>query len=483
MAFKKYFLFLKGFGIIEIIVAMGIFLIIVTSGATIVIQQFNSNRLGQEETEATLFAQEGIEAARSIKNQDWANLTTGTHGLDNSGGSWVLSGTSNTTGKFTREVIIENVERNIGGDIVTSGGTFDPDTFKITSSVNWDFTSSRNNTVDVLTYLTNFSKTISLGGWASPIMENSLDLTGNENGLKVSVLGSYAYVARDNNSPGLNVVDITAIPASVGSLNLDGKANNIFTSGSHAYLATESDSREMDIIDISAPTSPSLTGSFDASHIKNANGIYVDGSYAYLVRDRDGKTNREEFFILDISTPSSPNQTGVLNLSGNAYEVYISGDYAYVASSDDAKELIVIDIANKSSPNEVASINLSGNSNALTVAGYGNYIFLGRSNGDVAIIDVTYPTSPNLVATFDAGEAVNDITTDSSNNLLFLGTDNTTNEFQVVNVTAPNTPTLFGSVDLVVNSDLKGVFYDSGSDRVIAVGDGNTNEVIIFAPQ
>ncbi|MCH7730623.1 type II secretion system protein, partial [Patescibacteria group bacterium] len=45
-----------GFGIIEIIVAMGIMIIIAATGASTVLHSFSANRLGDEETNATLFA-------------------------------------------------------------------------------------------------------------------------------------------------------------------------------------------------------------------------------------------------------------------------------------------------------------------------------------------------------------------------------------------------------------------------------------------
>ena len=54
------------FGLIETIVALGIFLIIAVTGVTTVLHSYSINRLSQEETQAKLYAQEGIEAVKSI---------------------------------------------------------------------------------------------------------------------------------------------------------------------------------------------------------------------------------------------------------------------------------------------------------------------------------------------------------------------------------------------------------------------------------
>jgi len=164
----------NGFGLIEVIVAMGIFVIIAVTGATTVVHTLAVNRLGDEETEAYLFAQEGIEAVRSIKNQGWLTPFLGTNcasgcGLSSGGGSWAFSGSNNTLSagggrNYTRTVTVEQAQRDGSGNIVDSGGTADMDLYKVTSTVNWDFTTARNNTVSLITYLTRWEKPVPGGG-------------------------------------------------------------------------------------------------------------------------------------------------------------------------------------------------------------------------------------------------------------------------------------------------------------------------------
>ena len=154
-----------GFGIIEFIVAMGIFLIIGASGATNIISSFSSNRLADEETQASLYAQEGIEAVKSIKNQGWQSPFLDTDcsiscGVGIIGASWTWMGTENIFGKFTRTIEVSDVFRDSANNIVSSGGSKDPSTKKITSTVVWNFSPSRQNNISLSTYLTNFRKPI-----------------------------------------------------------------------------------------------------------------------------------------------------------------------------------------------------------------------------------------------------------------------------------------------------------------------------------
>jgi len=149
----------SGQSIIEVIIALAIFVFIVGSGVVAILGAFTTTRLAEEETQATQFASQGIEAVKSIRNQGWNNLNNGIYGLSNSSGDWTFSGLSDDPdgqGKFVRAVTISNVERNGNNDIVSSGGTIDDQTKHVLVAVTWDFTPTRNNIVELETYLTNW---------------------------------------------------------------------------------------------------------------------------------------------------------------------------------------------------------------------------------------------------------------------------------------------------------------------------------------
>lgn len=147
-----------GQSIIEVIVALGIFLIIVTSSVIAVLASFSVTRLAQEKTQAVNLATEGLEAVKSIRNQNWDNLVTGNYGVVNNNGVWSLSPQADLdpSAKFTRLISINDVNRDLNHDLLTTGGTLDPETKKISSQVTWNFTPTRFNTVTMTLYLTNW---------------------------------------------------------------------------------------------------------------------------------------------------------------------------------------------------------------------------------------------------------------------------------------------------------------------------------------
>lgn len=467
----------KGLGIIELITAMGIFVIFATTAITTLLHTYNVGRLGNEQTLAEIYAQEGIEAVRSIKNRAWTNITAGTYGLSTSGGQWSFSGTSNTSGKFTRQIVVTQGQRNGSNDIVDSGGTTDLNLFKATSTVTWNFSPSRSESVSYATYLTSFRRL-----WAFPRQISSLNLAGANNGWKVATSGNYAYVIRNSGVTNFYVIDIStpSAPAEVGSLALSGTLSNIAVSGSYVYVTSNDNAAELQIVNVSTPSSPSPTGSFNAAGNADAEGAYVVGTVAYIVRNSSAS---DEFLIINASTPSSPTLTGSLDLGTKGYEVYVSGSYAYVAQADNAAELGVVDISTPSTPILASTLNLAGNSDAVTIDGVTNAVLLGRVGGDFVTVSVSTPTSPSLSGTLSLGTNINDISVHTNGTKAFLANDDNAHEFQVVNIATLSSPSLFGTYNISGNTNAEGVAYNSSKDMVAVVDGSNTEEFLVFGPQ
>lgn len=467
-------------GIVEVIVAVGIFIIIAVGAVTAVLQTFSVNRLGDNETDATLFAQEGIEAARSVKNQSWTSLTNGNHGGTSGGGVWAFSGTSDTKGSYTRQITVADVYRDIPTNNPQLSGcvnVLDLNAKKVTSTVTWNFTPTRANSVSFETYYTNWKKT-AVGNWASPSQEASVDLTGNDNGTKIQVQGHYAYLIRNTGSPNFAVFDIsTTTPTLSSSLTLSGNPTNLYVWGRYAYIANEDDTTELQIVDVCTPSSPSSVGSFNATGTANATGVFVLGNYAYLVRLSSADNG---FIVVDVTTPSSLSLTGSLDLGADANEVAVIGTNAFVASSSNTQELQVVSVSTPSTPSLIGSLDLAGGGNALTIAGFSSSIVIGRQGGELETISVSTPSAPTSSGSYAAGGTVNDVSLGNANRYVFLATSNAASEFQVVNISTFSTPALFGSVDYTNN--LNGVAYSSFNDRAYAATEANAQELASFKP-
>lgn len=143
----------KGFSIVELIVGIALFAIVASGAVVSILGSFRSVLAGEAQSQASFVALQSFEAVKSIKIQNWSALVNGPHGLIQTAGVWSFSGTSDSSGGFIRVVTIADVFR-LNGAIVTSGGTLDPETKKITITVSWLSMSVISNSIVFETYVT-----------------------------------------------------------------------------------------------------------------------------------------------------------------------------------------------------------------------------------------------------------------------------------------------------------------------------------------
>lgn len=455
----------SGQSLIEALVALSIFTLGTATIGFLVIDANVASKQGIDRTEAVLLSREGLEAVRSIRDASFDNLTAGVHGLALAGNVWTFSGSSDTQGQYTRSVAVSDVNSN---------------TKKIVSSINWQFSSGRNSSVSLATYLTNWTRSL-IGNWANQFQEASINIFGANDGRKIKVQDDFAYVIRNDGAPDFAVVNIanTASPAIIGSLNLSGVPENIYVSGNYAYIASQNDTQELQIINISNPSLPAVVGYYDIPGTADANGIFVNGSYAYLVRDSSAD---KELVIVNVSNPNSPTLTGSLELGASAYEIAVIGNYAYVASGHNSQELQVVNVSAPNSPSFAGSYNISGTSDALTIEGFSNNVILGQGNR-IYIFDISIPSIPSQIGSLNLAGTVNDLALGNSNNYLFIATANSNPEFYAADISALSSPGIIGVYDVAGKSILYGVAYSPEKDRVFVVGNSDTEEFIVIAPQ
>jgi len=131
-----------GFSLLELILAVAIFSLGSIAMATLLIDSNISSKLSLERTEALLYAKEGIESVRSIRNSGWLNLTDGSYGLVNDGSTWFFSGASDLIDdKYTRVVNVQTVSTS---------------TKSVSITVEWDLTPVRTSSVVLNTIFTNW---------------------------------------------------------------------------------------------------------------------------------------------------------------------------------------------------------------------------------------------------------------------------------------------------------------------------------------
>ncbi|MFH1451449.1 MAG: fibronectin type III domain-containing protein [bacterium] len=443
---------------------MAIFSLIVAAMAAMVVGSFNAVQQGGEQIQAAALAQEGIEAVRSIRDQEWSNLAYQQSGIMVSGGKWVFSGegSQDQIGQFTRTVSFVDVYRDSADEIVPAaapGAILDPNSKEVWVAVEWNPREGISNIARRNCILTNWEGLLfSDCDLANINQKGSYQYPGSQDATKIAFQGNYAYVIISNaGSPSYNfaVMDVNDSnnPTLTGSLSLSGPLTNIAIFGSYAYISSGSDTGELQIIDISVPSSPFLTGSFNASGNANANGVYVVGTIVYLART--GSNSQDEFFVIDVSDPNVPSFIGSTSIGNNnqgGNDLYVSGNYAFIASADQTRGLKVIDISIPSSPQYLLDsfFTIAGNYAGLSVTGFDNVVAIGASDGFIYFVNTADPNAINqdsLISFYDVGAAVYDIALSGTNQRLFSVSDiNINNEFQILNISDVYNPVTLSSL-------------------------------------
>lgn len=479
-----------GQALVELLVAIGLTAILLPTLLTALVASRSGKAQETQRLQAIALLREAEEAVRSVREQGWNSFAVnGIFHPQIAGSSWTLASGPQTINGFTRQVVISNVQRDSNGTIVESGGIVDTSTKKVVSTVSWStpvaslvestnyYHRYLNNTAWTQTTQAEFDlgtkfNTVSTnnaggeielaagtgGSWASPTVIAGYNNSGNADGNDVFILDNYAYLVTNNGggNPDLAIIDISnpSSPIEMGTLNLNTNVNSVFVVGNHAYLATSHNSKELIIVDVSNKTAPTELSSLNLGSWKNATSVFVSDNFAYLTKQAQRGGNRE-LYIIDVSNPTTPAEVGTFEVGDDVQSVYISGNFAYLASSHNRKELLIVDVTNKSNPTEAGSYNIPSRTNATDVFVDGTRVYLvtknNRRGSEFYILDSSDPANVTPVGSFEINNTVNGVFV--SGNLAFLATNLNNKELVILDISDPANPVELGSANLDGNGN------------------------------
>ena len=395
----------QGQALIELIVTIAMASTILVSITLTMISIREALSRNSKSFEGNLLLQKQIEAIRSIKDSAWLSLTSpGTYHVEQSGDNWAaLPGTA-ALGIFTYSFTVENVCRlTAEGSIVScsdAGALLDASTKKIISSVSWS----------------------SLG---------------------TKTISSSFYLARYANNS-------SWVQTSQADFNTGTKVGTVVTPGGEVQLGPSSGGTW---------TSPQVVAVRNLGGTTNATDIFVANDRAYITTLSQAGA---DFFIYDVSNPANPTLLGSLDLASDAYAVVVSGNYAYVATSHNSREMTVVNVTNPATPTLAGShFNSATAADGRGIAVSSNRAYLVTNNNTTGVgyefytINISNPLSPAQLGGINLNAAARDISL--SGNFAYVASTHNNQELQVINVTN-NNPTFAGSYNTPGASDGNSVF-------------------------
>jgi len=478
----------KGQALIELILAIAITTVFLVALTTGIISAREGFARGSKHLEANSLIQKESEVIRSIRETGWDSISTaGVYHTEQSGNDWTLTPGTITEGSYTRSFSVANVCREESNSTPINCNSpqalVDPSTKQVTVTVSWSFLGlqSLSSTFYLTRYFGNQSwiqttvadfnqgtlsgtaVTNNSGGevqldftppqppsclegyWQDPQICDTYNVAGADDGRGVFVDGNYAYMVTNSSLYIFNITDPENVSLA-GSVGLGAIGYNIFVSGNYAYIATSHNSRELTVVNITNKATPALVGTgYNAAGTTDGYGVFVSGNTAYLSRQSG---TGADFFVLNISNPLSPSLLDSIDLGSSGFDVFVSENYAYLATSNNSRELDIIDVSTQTNINRVGSYDTAETTDGLSVYVSGTTAYLTTTSGgaDFYAINVSNPSSPSLLDSIDLGGSGWKVYVDSG--LAFVGTSNGTAEFQVIDISDPSNLILFGTENL-----------------------------------
>lgn len=128
----------KGQSLVELLIAIGLATLILPAILTGLAAGRGGRAQQEQRLEASSYLKESQEGVRSIAQRGWSNIqTNGTYHVEVSGGKYVLATGARSVDDYSVSIVISDTYRNSSGAIISSGGTVDPSTKKVVTSVSW----------------------------------------------------------------------------------------------------------------------------------------------------------------------------------------------------------------------------------------------------------------------------------------------------------------------------------------------------------
>lgn len=161
--------------------------------------------------------------------------------------------------------------------------------------------------------------------------------------------------------------------------------------------------------------------------------VAVSGNYAY-VADQDLGLR-----VVSVANPALPSIVGSYDTPGLANAVAIVGNYAYVADGDTG--LLILNVSNPAVPTLAGSYDTSGFACGVTVVG--NYAYVADEEAGLTIVNISNPAAPTLAGTYNTPGIAYSVAV--AGNYAYVADLDT--GLQIVNVSNPASPTLAGAYD------------------------------------
>jgi hypothetical protein len=473
----------KAFSLIEALLAVALFSASASMMITTMISAQDSNLAAANLNKASLMAEEGLDAVKSIRNEFFTNITDGDYQIAITSGAYTLQPGIETIDTFTRQVTIDS-------------NALDTYHKRVTVEVTYPNRTGANRLVQAQTIITDWQRTISTGTntWISPIITIENDIDGNGDLRDLIIDGDYLYGLRSTNDE-IVVFDISdpAIVTELDSLSIDAGPYTMVKRDDFLYIASSANGQEVAVIDVSNPNNIKRVDEIDLSkNNNNVDGVLTDPSDNIYIAVRNygrsslpskpKSTQQYTLYAYDNSKPKKLSLESTYMQLGSKVKIYnaeIKDDYVFLGTNQSSKEIIVVDVSDIYNMTESHFIDLPGNDDVSALKILGDLMLIGTTDGYAYIYSVANPASPVLISSITLTNKVHSIMK-VEDYLLIAVEDGWTTKLEVYDMSNQSSPSFVSETD--IRSDIKDIAYDPINNLLYLGTVNNTRELVQIEP-
>lgn len=426
--------------LIEAMIAILIFAIFVTAAYLTLLTGQEGTRNGSNRIRGVHYTQQGLEAARSIRNESFALLGSGTHGytIDGDLHKWVLSGTTLTRYEYDTTLTISNIDTR---------------TKQVDAESTWQFGYLRAGRTFLTTIITDWRTKRGVGNWANATLTGSYMVGRQIDFNDLYAYKGYLYATSNGSTYGSGIiildVDPPTTPTRVSStFNIAANVYSPIAYFDRLYVATNT-TPEIRAYSITSPTTLNAATPLLASATlpgPSGRGKSLAIYNKTLLVGATGSAGNDELYAYNITTGSVLTFQDSIDILGNPdiNDIFVFNNVAYLAGSN--SQYISIDISNPNNLLQLSSVNMGFQAlNGVAMNGTGFYAALDNGLSEYAMRTGSgnrIPSTTGALYSVDLGAASTDLDIDPLGCHVFMATNNGSKELQIRSGTNTTLPEL-----------------------------------------
>lgn len=405
----------RGVATLEVLIA---FVVVTLAMSAVTLIAFGNHTLALDarQTQRALYhAERGMETAFATSTKDFSSLASAVLAL--------LPGVDDDI--YTNDIELDVLPISDCAKIVESKLDWSPSSFRSRSqTLTSVFTSTTTSAA-----LGNDCDTVApSGSWEAPDnFPNAEAIHPGSRATDVDVVkvsgDTFALLTTSGSGDQFWFIDVTnsANPQLKAQFNSgdDLYAVDAFASGTdvYAFVASASSTAQLQVMKIDLLGYPGISpvvSRISTEQLPGVGNSYPQGRSVYYY---DGKiyvgtheTAGPELHVFDVSIPASPAHLGDEELFTNVHDIYVIGEYAYLATSDNDSELCVVDVSDPGNMEDCEDVvgmqyDAGGNFDGTAIEVKGGRAYLGRERAagshDFYILDITDLSNVSSLGSID----------------------------------------------------------------------------------